>query len=101
MSSSETELAPAAARTIDVRDGSLVVALTDGRSLSVPLEWYPRLAEATPQELMDWQIVGRGEGIHWPRLDEDISVVALLTGQRSREGPDSLRRWRDGRKAAG
>jgi hypothetical protein len=54
------------------------VRLRDGREISVPLEWYPRLREASPKERRNWRLIGRGVGIHWPDLDEDISVSALL-----------------------
>lgn len=71
----------------------LVVALHDGRVVSVPLTWYPRLAEATPRERAGWQLIGPGIGIHWPALDEDVSVQALLDVQGSTEGVRSLRQW--------
>jgi hypothetical protein len=63
---------------IDIVDGDLVVELEDGRSVHVPLEWFPKLRDAAPEELADWRLVGRGVGIHWPKLDEDISVRGLL-----------------------
>ena len=61
-------------------DNALVVSLADGRSLSVPLAWYPRLLHATPAERDIWEIAGAGYGIHWPELDEDLSVSGLLRG---------------------
>ena len=60
----------------------LVVGLDDGRSLSVPLSWFPRLENAGVAQLDDWQLLGGGEGIYWPQLDEDISVAGLLAGNR-------------------
>ena len=57
---------------------TLNVALVDGREISVPLEWFPRLRDATPQQRNNWRVIGRGEGLHWPDLDEDVSVFALL-----------------------
>jgi hypothetical protein len=68
------------ARATGVRfdDDTLVVALLDGRELTVPLAWYPRLAAATADQRRDWQLVGRGVGIHWPDIDEDLSVAGML-----------------------
>ena len=61
-------------------DIQLVVYLEDGRSISVPLTWYPRLLHATQKERDDWQVAGGGFGIHWPSIDEDLSVEGLLRG---------------------
>lgn len=68
------------ARASDVRftDAALVVSLKDGRTLSVPLTWFPRLRDATPKRRSKWELSGHGRGIHWPELDEDISVPGLL-----------------------
>ncbi|MFW6010304.1 MAG: DUF2442 domain-containing protein [Gemmatimonadota bacterium] len=66
------------ARTVEFREGKLVVELQDGRELSVPLAWFPRLESADPQQLQKWRLIGKGEGIRWPDLDEDISVHSLL-----------------------
>lgn len=68
----------AAASRVRVSQRYLTVELRDGRRISAPLSWYPRLAEATTEERADWRLIGDGEGIHWPQLDEDISVSALL-----------------------
>lgn len=70
-------------RAADVRvdERFLTVILGDGREVSAPLSWFPRLTTATPEERDDWRLIGPGEGIHWPQLDEDISVRALLTGE--------------------
>jgi hypothetical protein len=78
---------------VQVRDDLLVVELLDGRVLSVPLAWFPRLAAGDPTERANWRLVGRGEGIHWPDLDEDISVAGLLAGHASAESQASLKRW--------
>lgn len=94
-SSLATELA--AAKAIKVSDRVLTVELRDGRSVSVPLEWYPRLAEGRPSERRRWEMIGPGIGIHWPGLDEDISVEGLLLGRRSGESAASLQRWRAAR----
>lgn len=101
MTSSPLELRQVVARNIRVADEALVVDLADGRTLSVPLVWYPRLAHGTPTERANWRLIGRGEGIHWPQLDEDISVEGLLAGRRSGESQASLQRWLQARNAAG
>lgn len=72
----------------------LVVELADGRSLLVPLEWYPRLYHATEKERQNWQLLGGGYAIEWPDLDEHIGVEGLLAGRRSGESAASLERWR-------
>jgi hypothetical protein len=81
------------ATRLEITDVSLTVELVDGRSVSVPLLWYPRLVAATPAERENSRLIGRGEGIHWPDLDEDISVAGLLAGRRSGESQRSLKRW--------
>lgn len=85
-------------RTVILDDKALEVGLMDGRVLVVPLTWFPRLAHGTAMERSNWSLIGRGEGIHWPDLDEDISVESLLAGRRSHETIESLQRclkWRD------
>ncbi len=71
----------------------LTVVLDDGRVISVPLSWYPRLYHGTPEERANFRLIGGGEGIRWPDLDEDISVEDLLAGRRSGESEASLMRW--------
>jgi hypothetical protein len=88
----------AAAKKVRVTDDALIVELTDGRVVSVPLEWYPRLAEASAAERRRWELIGPGIGIHWPAVDEDISVDGLLRGLPSGESSSSLERWRASRK---
>jgi hypothetical protein len=88
----------AAAQNVRVTDRALVVELRDGRVVSVPLVWYPRLAEGSPRERKRWELLGPGIGIHWPELDEDISVEGLLAGARSGESAASLNAWRAGRR---
>jgi hypothetical protein len=97
MSTSETELREAIAQSIHVNDDALTVDLVDGRTVTVPLAWFPRLAHGTPAERANSRLIGGGEGIHWPDLDEDISVESLLAGRRSGETQESLRRWLNGR----
>jgi len=91
----------AAAEHVRVTDRALIVELRDGRVVSVPLRWYPRLAEASPRERRRWELLGPGVGIHWPDLDEDISVEGLLGGAASGESAKSLNAWRARRKQAG
>lgn len=74
-------------RTVLVTDDELSVALMDGRSISVPLAWYPRLAKATAAQRSHWEIAGGGYGIHWPQIDEDLSTEGLLRGARAPDGP--------------
>jgi hypothetical protein len=84
---------PTSAVTVQVTADTLTVDLSDGRSISVPLAWYPRLSHGTAAERANWRLIGRGEGVHWPDLDEDISVDNLLGGARSGESPKSFERW--------
>ncbi|WP_428248905.1 DUF2442 domain-containing protein [Ferrovibrio sp.] len=67
-------------RHVAIDGDKLVVDLMDGRAIAVPLAWYPRLFEATPQQRLNWQIAGGGYGIHWPDVDEDLSTDGLLRG---------------------
>ena len=73
------------ARDVRVSDEALTVYLVDGRAISVPLEWYPRLRRATPAQRANWRLIGEGHGIHWPDIDEDISTIGLLEGRPSVE----------------
>ena len=85
------------AEHISIDEESLMIDLVDGRSISVPLEWYPRLLHGTPQERNKWRLIGRGEGIHWPDLDEDISVENVWAGRSSGESQRSLKLWLEAR----
>lgn len=76
----------------------MTVRLDDGRLLSIPLTWYPRLLHGTDAERINYELLGEGEGIHWPELDEDISVEGLLAGRRSAESAASLAKWAQRRK---
>lgn len=78
---------------------SFVVYLNDGRNISVPLIWYPRLFHGNKQELERYELIGDGEGIHWPDLDEDINVEGILAGRRSGESQKSLEKWLKSRRA--
>ena len=93
MSSSTTSVAPVYAQGVSVTEDTLTVELSDGRSLSVPLSWYPRLVHGTPAERSSWRMIGGGVGIHWPDLDEDLSVENLLAGRASGESQRSFKRW--------
>lgn len=86
-----------AATAVVVSDDTLTVDLSDGRTLSVPLGWYPRLLYGSAAERQRWQLIGQGVGIHWPELDEDISVEGLLAGRPSGESQRSLKRWLESR----
>lgn len=85
------------ATQVQVRDTTLDVSLTDGQVIAVPLAWYPRLTHATTAERQNWSLIDRGCGIHWPAIDEDISVANLLNGQPSTESLGSLKKWLAGR----
>jgi len=83
---------------VTVTDDMLSVDLDDGRTISVPIGWYPRLAHGTSAERANVQIAGAGFGLHWPDLDEDIGVEGLLLGKRSAESPESFEGWLQRRK---
>jgi Protein of unknown function (DUF2442) len=100
MSTSPIEAGPAVAQHVMVTEDAVVIDLVDGRTVTAPLSWYPRLAHGTPAERANWRLIGRGEGIHWSELDEDISVAGLLAGRRSGETQSSLRRWLESRQGA-
>ena len=78
---------------VTITDDTLSVDLTDGRTIAVPLVWYPRLAYGTDKERSSFQIAGAGYGIHWPDLDEDIGIEGLLLGKQSLESEASFARW--------
>jgi len=101
MSSSTTRVPAAYAQHVNVTEDTLTVELSDGRSLSVPLAWYPRLLHGTPEERANWRLIGQGVGINWPALDEDVSVENLLAGQASGESQRSLKRWLAQRTTSG
>lgn len=86
---------------VTVTDNTLSLDLEDGRTIAVPIGWFPRLAHGTPAERANFQISGAGFGIHWPDLDEDIGVEGLLLGKKSGESQASFARWLKGRAGAG
>lgn len=79
---------------VKVNSDSLIVHLKDGRTISVPLSWYPRLLKASPKQRKNWQIAGGGYGIHWPDIDEDLSTEGLLRGAPAPQTKDALPRLR-------
>lgn len=99
MSTFRFEIRAPYAQQVRVEDDALVVELQDGRTLSVPLAFFPRLFHGTPEERQNFRLIGNGEGIHWPDLDEDIRIEHLLLGIPSGESPASLQRWLEKRQA--
>jgi hypothetical protein len=101
MSTSKIELEQALAYSVRISDEALIVDLEDGRTITTPLAWFPRLAHGSFSERENWRLIAHGEGIHWPELDEDVSVASLLAGRKSGETQQSFRRWLDRRQAQG
>jgi len=97
MSTSANEFDRPAATHVSVSESTIDIELSDGRSLSVPVSWYPRLEHGTEAECNNWTLIGSGHGIHWPDLDEDISVEALVAGNPSNESQASLSKWLESR----
>ncbi|HMP01849.1 MAG TPA: DUF2442 domain-containing protein [Gemmatales bacterium] len=93
MPSATVEISEARAVDVIVSADTLAVELADGRTIAAPLAWYPRLAHGTEQERRTWRLIGGGRGVHWPELDEDVSVANLLAGQPSAESQTSFKRW--------
>lgn len=87
------------AENVTVKGDTLIVDLSDGRTISVPIEWFPRLVHATQEERNNWRLIGRGHGIHWEHIDEDISVEGLLAGRPSGESQASFKKWLNKRQA--
>ena len=87
------------AEDVSVTEDTLRVELSDGRALSVPLAWYPRLVHATQEERDNWELIGEGQGIRWPDLDEDLSVEGLIAGRPSGESQRSFKRWLEAKRA--
>ena len=93
MNTSVTEIVIPVASSVSITDDTLCVDLSDGRTISVPLGWYPRLLHGTVEERNKWRFIGKGYGIHWEDLDEDISVEGLILGKPSGESQASFKRW--------
>ncbi len=98
MSSSVTQVEEARAQQVHVSADSLTVDLMDRRTIVVPLLWYPRLWNGTPAERNHFELIGDGSIIHWPDLDEDLSVSGLLAGRKSGESQQSLSKWLEARR---
>ena len=98
MSTSRADHGAARALRVRVSDAAIAVDLVDGRTLTAPVAWYPRLLHGTARERTNWRLIGRGEGIHWPDLDEDLSVEGLLAGRSSGESQTSFKKWLAGRR---
>ncbi len=94
----EVELLVPNAEKVNITKDTLTVDLSDGRTISVPLAWFPRLLHATNQGRKHWRLIGKGQGIHWEGIDEDISVEGLLAGRSSGEGRESFKKWLDRRQ---
>jgi len=93
------ELEIPSAENVTITDDTLSVDLSDGRTISVPIAWYPRLSHAKPKERENWKLIGRGHGIHWEDIDEDISVEGLLAGKPSGESQQSFKKWLEARES--
>ncbi len=100
MSSSAVET-ETRAQSVKVDGEALTVDLSDGRTIIVPLVWFPRLWHGTPRERSHFEVFGEGRYIHWPDLDEDLTVAGLLAGRQSGESLESLGKWLDSRKGTG
>src|ERR1017187_217742 len=100
MSSLSLKMQAVNALRVTLTEDSLAVDLSDGRTVSVPLVWYPRLLHGSPRERNNWRLIAGGEGIHWPDLDEDVSVEGVILGRASGESQASLKRWLETRKAS-
>lgn len=87
------------AENVTVTEDTLSVDLSDGRTISVPTAWHPRLSHATPKERENWRLIGGGHGIHWEDIDEDISVEGLLAGKPSGESQRSFKKWLEARES--
>lgn len=99
MSTSTNEIPTPVATGVEVTEDTIRVELSDGRTITVPVSWYPRIDNATTAERKNWQLIGSGHGIHWVDVDEDISVEALVNGKPSNESQNSLRKWLSSRSA--
>ena len=97
MSTSITKNETIIAENVKISEEALTVDIDDGRTISVPLSWFPRLLYGSADERNNWRLIGRGEGIHWPDLDEDISITGLLDGIPSNESQESFQKWLKGR----
>lgn len=93
MSISAVEIEVPRIKEVTTTEDTLTVNLSDARTISVPLAWFPRLIHSTQKERNNWRLIGKGEGIHWEDIDEDISVEDLLFGKPSGETQESFKKW--------
>ena len=93
MPTSAVEIHVPNAESVTITEDALTVELSDGRTLSVPLAWFPRLLHATLEERDHWRFIGKGHGMHWDDIDEDISIENLFAGKASSESQTSLKKW--------
>jgi hypothetical protein len=93
MNTLSVEIRVPEALSVSLTDDTLSVDLRDGRSILVPLAWFPRLLHSSEQERNNWRLIGKGQGIHWEDIDEDISVEGLLAGRPSGESQESFKKW--------
>ena len=100
MTPSRGEMEIPNAERVSLTEDTLSVELSDGRSISAPLSWFPRLLQATSVERGRWRLIGKGEGIHWEALDEDVSIESLLAGKPSGESQASFKKWLESRKGS-
>ena len=99
MTTSTIEVQIPNAEDVTVTEDTLTAELSDGRTISVPLAWYPRLVHATRNERDNWELIGEGQGLRWPDLDEDISIEGLIAGRPSGESQRSFKRWLEAKRA--
>ncbi len=99
MTTSMIEVQIPNAEDANVTEDTLTAELSDGRTISVPLAWYPRLVHATQNERSNWELIGEGQGLRWPDLDEDISIEGLIAGRPSGESQRSFKRWLEAKLA--
>ena len=100
MSISMVDIALPGAVSVSVSNDTISVELSDGRTIAVPLSWYPRLLHANPKERKNWRLIGNGSGIHWEDIDEDISVAGIVSGRPSQESQASFKKWIDKKRVA-
>lgn len=100
MATSAIKIAVPDAENVTITEDTLGVDLSDGRTISVPLAWFPRLVHATLEERNNWRLIGKGQGIHWEDIDEDISIEGLLAGNPSGESQASFKKWLSQRSLA-
>lgn len=87
------EISKSLIESVSFTEDSLIADLSDGRTITLPLAWHPRLTHATVAERENWRLIGRGEGIHWPELDEDVSIENIIIGRPSGETQRSINAW--------